>query len=354
MIPAVSSATKSGQELVAPPGAGTGAWPAGDWRRELQRAVTDSSELLRLLDLDENSTDAVVDERFPLRVPRPFIARMKRGDWADPLLRQVLPTRLETLDVQGYGADPLHEAAAEIAPGVMKKYAGRTLLLPTGACAVHCRYCFRRHFPYQSGAPSLAAVREDASTREVILSGGDPLLLTDARLKALVADVEAIGHVSRLRIHTRLPVVIPQRVTTALVDLLTTSRLRVVVVLHINHGNEIDADCRRAFAALGGVTLLNQSVLLHGVNDDAATLAELSERLFDAGVLPYYLHMPDAVAGTAHFDVSATRAAAIHRDLTARLPGYLVPKLVREVPGGEAKTVLDAASIGAWPSAPCP
>ena len=319
-------------------------WPATAWRRELSEAITDASELLALLGLRAEETESASDARFPLRVPRPFARRMTPGDPADPLLRQVLPSGRERLAATGFEADPLREVDAEAAPGVLRKYEGRALLLATGTCAVNCRYCFRRHYAYPSAPPALAPLREDASVREVILSGGDPLLLTDARLTRLVQDVEAIGHVVRLRIHTRLPVVIPQRVTTALVDLLTNTRLRVVMVLHVNHGNEIDAEFARAMAALGGLTLLNQSVLLRGVNDDAQTLAELSERLFEAGVLPYYLHMPDAVAGTTHFHVSEPRAVALHQAIAARLPGYLVPRLVRETPGAAAKELIGATA----------
>ena len=321
-------------------------WPRRAWQRELADAVTDVRELLALVGVVEDTTAAATD--FPLRVPRPYIARMRRGDAADPLLRQVLPTALEARAVPGYSADPLLERSAASRPGILRKYAGRALLIASGACAVHCRYCFRRHFPYaghrqNAGFPGLASVRADPSVREVILSGGDPLLLTDGHFARLVDAVANIDHVRTLRIHTRLPVVIPQRVTATLVDTLTRTRLRVVVVAHFNHGNEIDPHCASAMAALRRFTLLNQSVLLRGINDDADVLTMLSERLFDIGVLPYYLHMPDAVAGTAHFDVSETDAVAIHRRLAAALPGYLVPRLVREVPGAEAKQPLPIA-----------
>ena len=289
--------------------------------------------------------EPVALRNFPLRVPRPYIARMRRGDPNDPLLRQVLPTARETETADGYGFDPLAEADAVIDSGILKKYDGRALVIATGSCAVHCRYCFRRHFPYADhrqnpGFESLAALRRDSTIREVILSGGDPLMLTDAHLGRLLAQVGSIDHVARVRIHTRVPVVIPQRVTPALTAMLADLPQRVVVVLHFNHPNEIDRDCATSLSGLHRFTLLNQSVLLHGVNDDADTLVELSERLFGADVLPYYLHMPDAVAGTAHFDVPQRRAVALHRQLQARLPGYLVPRLVREVPGGTAKELV--------------
>ena len=325
----------------------TGApWPADAWQRELRRTVRSSRELLRLVGLGEEQGPVACDD-FPVRVPRPYLARMACGDPDDPLLRQVLPRIEETESTPGFRRDALEEVDAVVDAGLMQKYAGRALLVATGTCAVNCRYCFRRHFPYaehrqDSGFPALAAVRDDATIEEVILSGGDPLMLTDRHLANLVEAIEAIEHVRRLRIHTRTPVAIPQRVTAALVETLANARVRVVVVLHFNHPQEIDADCRRAMAALSQFTLLNQSVLLAGVNDDADTLATLSERLFAAGVLPYYLHMPDPVVGTAHFQVTDAQAKRIHRDLAARLPGYLVPRLVRETPGAAAKEWLAA------------
>ena len=307
--------------------------------------MTDLDELLGLVALSVDRVDAVRETDFALRVPRPYVARMGRGDPDDPLLRQVLPSALESKSVVGYGADPLGESSAVVDAGLLQKYAGRALLIAAGGCAVNCRYCFRRHFPYAahrqgSDYPALEAIRRDATLSEVILSGGDPLMLKDAHFAALVRSIGGIEHVRRIRIHTRLPVVIPQRVTAALIEVLASLRQQVVIVLHFNHGNEIDGDCVRALAALGRFTLLNQSVLLRGVNDDADVLVELSERLFAAGVLPYYLHMPDAVAGTAHFDVSEAEAKALHGRVMARLPGYLTPRLVRETPGLAAKELL--------------
>lgn len=300
--------------------------------------------------LSADQVDAAQETGFALRVPRPYIARMGRGDPHDPLLRQVLPTAQESQSVSGYGLDPLRESSAVVDSGLLRKYAGRALLIAAGACAVNCRYCFRRHFPYAehrqgSDFPALEAVRRDATISEVILSGGDPLMLTDAHFASLVQRIGGIDHVRRVRIHTRLPVVIPQRVTAALIDVLASLPQQVVIVLHFNHGNEIDGDCVRSLAALGRFTLLNQSVLLRGVNDDADVLVELSERLFAAGVLPYYLHMPDAVAGTAHFDVSETRATDLHRRVMARLPGCLTPRLVRETPGLAAKELVASSQL---------
>lgn len=345
MIPGQPPSTSVYRRQGASPGGEASApWPADAWQRELKRSVRSGAELLRILGLGQDRR-CTADPDFPVRVPRPYIDRMRRGDADDPLLRQVLPSLLEDEPAPGFGDDALAEADAMVDTGLMQKYAGRALLIASGTCAVNCRYCFRRHFPYaehrQAAAfPALAAVRRDASIRELILSGGDPLMLNDNHFAGLVAQIQAIGHVARLRVHTRTPVVIPQRVTAELIETLRRTRQRVVIVLHFNHPREIDDDCRRAMRALAEFTLLNQSVLLHGVNDDADTLAELSERLFDAGVLPYYLHMPDRVAGTAHFHVDDAPAVAIHRALASKLPGYLVPRLVRERPGATAKELL--------------
>jgi EF-P beta-lysylation protein EpmB len=335
---------------------GTVAAPATDasappWRRLLAEAVRDPAELLALLGLPAGLLGGAqrAGAAFPLLVPRGFAAQMRPGDPADPLLRQVLPVEAELATAPGYTADPLHEADCGAAPGLLKKYAGRALLVATGACAVHCRYCFRRHFPYDGlprgarwWAPALAAIAADPECHELILSGGDPLTLPDAQLAAIAADAAAIPHLQRLRIHTRLPVVLPERVDAALCGWLAACRLAPVVVLHANHAHELPpavaAACSRLRAA--GALLLNQSVLLAGVNDDVATLAALSERLVAIGVAPYYLHQLDRVAGAAHFAVDDARARALVAALQARVPGYLVPRLVREEPGADGKTPL--------------
>lgn len=317
------------------------------WQVELQQAVTDPDELLRLLELDPAALPAGHNAaNFPLRVPRGFVARMRKGDPADPLLRQVLPLAAEDEPAAGFVADPVGDLASAARPGVLHKYRGRVLLVATGACAVHCRYCFRRHFPYgdenprsESWREALDYVRADASISEVILSGGDPLSLTDLRLGALAEAIAAIPHVRRLRIHTRQPIVLPERIDDAFVGWFAPLPLKKIVVVHANHANEIDAGVAAALARLqsAGATLFNQSVLLNGINDATNALAELSEALFAAGVIPYYLHLLDRVAGAAHFDVPAKRAVALHRALRARLPGYLVPKLVREQAGAPGK-----------------
>jgi EF-P beta-lysylation protein EpmB len=318
------------------------------WQRELSLAITRPDALISALGLDPALLDgaAAGASAFALRVPPGFLARMRRGDANDPLLRQVLPLDAELEEQVGYVADPLQESEYTRAPGLLKKYAGRALLVTTQACAIHCRYCFRREFPYQQEDPgtgrwsaALAAIAADPSVEEVILSGGDPLSLSDARLKSLTDAIGAMPQVRRLRVHTRQPIVLPSRVDEGLLAWLQGVRLPTVFVLHANHANEIDDSVRVACARLrgAGVTLLNQSVLLRGVNDDVDSLADLSRALFDAGITPYYLHLPDRVRGTAHFDVPEAQAQRLVAALTARLSGYLVPRLVREVPGASSK-----------------
>ncbi len=321
------------------------------WQQLWRDAIRDPRELLDLLDLPELAarvSDAAAAQ-FPLRVPRGFAARMRRGDPADPLLRQVLPVDDEDRVVPGFGLDAVGDGAARGGTGVIHKYEGRALLVATGSCAVHCRYCFRRHFPYGDETAAANQWREaldylaaDPTISEVLLSGGDPLSLATPKLAEFTRSLAALPHVRRLRLHTRLPVVLPERVDAELLAWLSTLPQQVVVVIHANHAREIDAPVAQALAALrdAGATVLNQAVLLRGVNDEVPALAALSERLFEAGVLPYYLHQLDRVAGTAHFEVPEDRARALHADLAARLPGYLVPRLVREVAGAPAKLPL--------------
>ena len=325
--------------------------PAGEedhWRRELARAYTRPRDLLNALGLGLGPLPAAsaAARSFRMLVPRGFAALMTPGDPADPLLRQVLPLGEELCDHAGFGLDPVGDLAAARASGLLQKYQGRALLIASAACAVHCRYCFRRHFPYPSGSAApdrataaLAVIAQDPGVREVILSGGDPLMLTDPALAALIERLSAIPHLRRLRLHSRLPIVLPSRITQGLCDLLSGCRMDSVLVVHANHPREIGTAARAALARLrqAGLPLLNQSVLLRGVNDDADTLAELSEALFAAGVLPYYLHLLDRVAGASHFEVDRTRALALIEALRARLPGYLVPRLVREEAGAASK-----------------
>ncbi|MFI0471569.1 EF-P beta-lysylation protein EpmB [Halomonas sp. HMF6819] len=321
------------------------------WQRQLSRAIRDPSVLLERLGLDDRWLSGARQghELFEVRVPEAYLSRINYNAPDDPLLRQVLPLGDEARTLEGFVQDPLEEAEHRPARGLIHKYQGRVLLIASPACAINCRYCFRRHFPYADNAPSRAQwqealdyLRQAPSIHEAILSGGDPLAASDRQLAWLTGELEAIPHIKRLRIHSRLPVVIPDRIDDALLAWLSTTRLQTVMVLHINHANEIDQAVVDACARLkkAGVTLLNQSVLLRGVNDAVDTLAALSERLFEAGVLPYYLHVLDPVQGAAHFDVPDDEARALVSELRNHLPGFLMPRLVREIPGEGSKTPL--------------
>lgn len=325
--------------------------PAEDWQAQARAARISTADLLAEVGLHaaDFAAGVVTDPDFPISVPPHYRSLIRRGDPADPLLLQVLARGEEAFPQPGRLTDPLAEAEYRAAPGVLRKYRSRALLIASGACAIHCRYCFRRHYDYgatmltRSGeSEALALIAGDPAIDEVILSGGDPLSLSDARLAALVTAIAAVPHVTTLRLHSRTLVAIPDRVTPALLDLFTATRLKIVIVIHSNHDREISPAVAAALGKLRalGLMLLNQSVLLAGVNDAAATLAALSRRLFMAGVLPYYLHLTDPVVGAAHFDVGETRAGAIEAELRGLLPGYLVPRIVREVPGKNSKTPL--------------
>lgn len=314
-------------------------------------AVSNVDELLALLNL---SPDILEDHYisasdFPLRVPKGFVARMQRNDPNDPLLRQVLPIKSENQQETGYVLDPVGDLKVMPQPGLLHKYQGRALLITTGACAIHCRYCFRRHFPYsdantgkESWGKTLTYLKQQPDITEIILSGGDPLSLSDQRFATVIESLISLPQIQRIRLHTRLPVVIPERVTPSLLNILSHIP-QAVVVVHINHPNELDETVYAAMQQLrqAGVTLLNQAVLLRGVNDDESTLVTLSEALFRCGILPYYLHMLDPVQGAQHFAVKQSRAQTLHTHLMQHLPGYLVPKLVREIAGEASKTPVN-------------
>ena len=312
------------------------------WKQELANGVTSSEALLKRLGLDATEVLGVdYTPTFSVRVPEPFIMRMVPSDPHDPLLRQVLSVVDERTLVPGFVADPLDEFDSAL-PGVLHKYRSRVLLVYRGGCAINCRYCFRRHFPYQERTLTSRDVDllikyliEHPEVNEVILSGGDPLMADDSSIRDLLSRLESIPTIVHFRIHSRLPVVIPARVTASLCETIASSRLPVVMVLHVNHANEVDGSVMRAVGRLRAVcrSVLNQAVILRGVNDSAKSLITLSERLFEAGIDPYYLHVLDRVAGAHHFDVSDEEVAALHEALLNALPGYLVPKLVREVPG---------------------
>jgi EF-P beta-lysylation protein EpmB len=318
------------------------------WQQALSHMITEPAELFDLLALDtaylEKANAAV--KMFPLKVTHSYLNRIEKNNLQDPLLKQILPLGAELQEVAGYVTDPLGEQQVNPVAGLLHKYEGRVLVTLTSACAIHCRYCFRRHFPYADNNPGragwqkiLAYVAHDTSIEEIILSGGDPLSVSDELLAQFMTQVMQISHIKTLRIHTRLPIVLPQRVTSLLCDLLAETPLQVVMVVHCNHAQEIDSEVKAALFALkqAGVHLLNQSVLLKGVNDDAETLMTLSKTLFAAGVLPYYLHQLDKVAGAAHFAVDEAHARQLHQTITSKLSGYLVPKFVYERSGAPSK-----------------
>ncbi|QDU73185.1 L-lysine 2,3-aminomutase [Bremerella volcania] len=317
----------------------------------MRAAFRRASDLAEHLQLPESSwqTGLAAADGFPLFVPREFAAKMRRGDIGDPLLRQVLPVEQETFVTESFTANPVGDDEAMLTPGLLQKYHGRALMVTTGACAVHCRYCFRRHFPYGEGpkgidawSSALGAIHQDESLHEILLSGGDPLTLTDGVLTLLAEKIAAARHIRRLRVHTRLPVMIPSRVCDSLLAWLTGTRLRPFVVIHVNHPHELADDVAAALARLSEaqVPLLNQSVLLKGVNDDAETLIELSEKLLDLNVMPYYLHQLDRVQGAAHFEVPRAEGLRIVKTMRSRLPGYAVPRYVEEIAGDASKRVI--------------
>ena len=321
------------------------------WKKVLSDSVTAPEELLEILGLPKSLLPGAINgsHSFSMRIPRPYIDRMIQGDQHDPLLRQVLPLGEECEEVSGFSLDPLAEQSQNPTEGIIHKYQGRLLLIVSGACAINCRFCFRRHFPYgdnQLGGDSwiqaVEYIRSQESIHEVILSGGDPLAATDNRLARMVDALSDIPHVKTLRVHTRLPIVIPQRVTEEMIQWFCGGRLNPVMVIHCNHANEIDEQVERSLQKLreAGATLLNQTVLLRGVNDTSESLAALSHTLFNAGVLPYYLHLLDRVQGAAHFDVPEEKAKVLINELMHQCPGYLVPRLVREVAGEASKTPI--------------
>lgn len=330
-----------------------------NWQNSFSDIITRFDDLAAALDLPITAFDTKYGD-FPLKVPRQFVAKMQKGDPKDPLLLQILPTFTETVTVTGFVTDPLEEKSANPIKGLIHKYRSRVLIPVTGACMVHCRYCFRQHFDYQDNTPTHGfgnklsqdwqAIREyiitNADINEVILSGGDPLSLSDRRLFAILEFIETMPQIRTIRLHTRVPVVIPERLDTPLLEKLQSSRCQIVMVIHANHPNEIDTNTAYHLmqARHAGVTILNQTVLLKGINDNADTLANLSEKLWMAGVLPYYLHVLDKVAGAAHFHIEDTKAVAIYWQLLAKCAGYLVPKLVRETPHQAFKTPINLYS----------
>lgn len=319
------------------------------WQDELADGISNVTKLYELLNI-QCPFDVYEPKNFSLRVPKAFVNKMTKGDPKDPLLLQVLPDIKEMSATAGYTTDPLAENQHNPIKGLLHKYKNRVLITTTGACAVHCRYCFRQHFDYRANMPNTQEISQIANyiancpeVDEVIFSGGDPLNMSHRRLTAWFDVINAVPNVKTIRIHTRLPVVLPNRVDDELLKLLNQSVKQVVMVLHINHANEIDGVLKQKCQALrkAGVILLNQTVLLKGVNDEVKSLIELSYALFDAGILPYYLHILDKVQGAAHFDLPVRRAVEIYWQLLENLSGYLVPKLVQELPNKPYKTPIN-------------
>ncbi|MCK4841876.1 MAG: EF-P beta-lysylation protein EpmB [Methylococcales bacterium] len=319
------------------------------WQRELAAGFSNSRELCEYLDLSSSTANALPSPTFAVRVPRDFVDRIEKGNLADPLLKQVLAAEQENKVFSGFNNDPVGDINAVVEPGVIHKYQGRVLLITTGSCAINCRYCFRRNFPYsdfqlskQKLDQALQYIQNDNTISEVILSGGDPLLLSDQKLFSLIQQLENIKHIKRIRIHSRIPIVLPSRINSEFCDLLSSIQKPVVLVIHSNHANELSHSVKMACEKLTAchITLLNQSVLLKGINDTAQSLSDLSEKLFEFGILPYYLHLLDKATGTQHFEVDNHTAIALMDKIKQQLPGYLVPKLVREQAGMSNKIII--------------
>ena len=318
------------------------------WQQEMKQAIRSSLGLCEFLKIPPTAIN-VEENDFPVFVPRSFAARMNPGDPADPLLLQVIAQSQESLPIEGYEKDPNGEATAVLAAGVLRKYSSRALMITSGACAVHCRYCFRRHYPYsdspsglQQWQSSLQAIAQDTNIEEVILSGGDPLVLSDQSIGQLLSALADIPHVKHVRFHTRTPVIIASRMTSTLLSYLKSTRLKVWFVIHSNHANELDGEVLASLSKLQqiGIPVLNQAVLLRRVNDNEDALYALCKRLIDAQITPYYLHQLDEVAGAAHFYVSPDRGRELIAAIRKRLPGYAVPRYVKEIAGEQSKTVL--------------
>ena len=326
------------------------AYLSNRWQQQLNDAFKSINALCDYLELDVNTVFSnKAHLNFPLLVPKSFAERMEKGNPNDPLLKQVLPVNEEMQIVAGFALDPVGDLQAMAETGVIHKYQGRALLINTGSCAIHCRYCFRRNFPYsdfqlgnQKLKQAICYLREHVDISEVILSGGDPLLLSDAKLKAFILEMNKIAHLKRIRVHSRLPIVLPDRINNDLIKTLKYSNKQWVIVVHSNHANELNIEVAKACEKMrkAGIMLLNQSVLLKEINDNVFQLAQLSEALFNLGIMPYYLHLLDRALGTAHFEVSKTEAVLLMQQLQAQLPGYLVPKLVKEEIGKSEKTII--------------
>lgn len=323
-----------------------------NWQKSLSESFTKISDLLDYLQLTAREVQASEKAAMQFRclVTKSFAGRMQKGNPLDPLLQQVLPSRWENEPSNGFVKDPVGDLNANPVPGVLHKYRGRLLLLTNGGCASNCRYCFRRHFPYEENSLShthltqaLDYIKQDETVSEIIFSGGEPLLNSDSKIAEWIESLAAINHITRIRFHSRLPIFLPERVTSSFIRTIACTRLKPVIVIHSNHPAELNNTVKEALLRLHSakILVLNQSVILRGINDNSETLAHLSEALFSANVLPYYLHTLDPVLGAAHFDCDLNYVKTIYAELCDRLPGFLVPKLVKEIPGYKSKTSLN-------------
>jgi len=320
------------------------------WQQDLADGFSNIEEICNYLNISHVAKEfTTTASTFPLRVPREFVDRMEKGNLNDPLLKQILPLKDEYITAPGFINDPVGDMDSMTETGVIHKYYGRVLLITTGSCAINCRYCFRRNFPYNDAQLStkknsiaINYIKKQQDISEVILSGGDPLLLNDQKIIELIQQIDSIPHIKRIRIHSRIPIVLPSRITTEFCNKLSLIKKDLVLVVHSNHSNELNTQVKLACKKLknANITLLNQAVLLKGINDNVDQLCALHEKLFSFNILPYYLHLLDKAAGTAHFEVSQDIAISLINQLKKVLPGYLVPKLVREQAGASNKTII--------------
>lgn len=314
------------------------------WQTQLSECISSISELCDYVGISRLN----IETPFKIKVPKAFADRIQKNNPEDPLLLQVLTQTQELEITEGFCADPLQEKSFNPLPGLLHKYHGRVLVMLHGTCAIHCRYCFRRSFPYENNKPGLSGFKkiidylnQDPSIEEIIFSGGDPLINSDSMLSSLLSQLNTIPHLKRIRFHTRLPIVLPDRITDELITALKTTHCQLIMVIHSNAAEEVDHSVYLALQKLKPhMILLNQAVLLKNINDTKEKQIKLHKRLFECGVLPYYLHLLDKVEGIAHFEVSQEQAKKLMLEIQAELPGYLVPKLAQEVPKEKSKKVI--------------
>lgn len=317
------------------------------WKTILRKNFTSISALADFLELSfEQRSQLIQNPNFPLNLPLRLAQKMAKGTLDDPLFKQFVPLQKELIETSFFKADPVCDKSFLKQKKLLKKYEGRVLLLCTSACAMHCRYCFRQNFPYETDEKSfheeLKWIEKHLSVHEVILSGGDPLSLSDEKLEKILLPLASMSHIHRIRFHTRFPIAIPERIDKGFLKLIKQLPQQLYFVIHCNHPKELDAEvfnCLKSLQKTGSV-VLNQSVLLKGVNDKLDTLVELSRQLINGGVIPYYLHQLDQVKGAAHFEVPVAKGRLLIKKMTQLLSGYAIPKYVKEIAGELNKTPL--------------